>query len=134
MCYTYLNGIISDVHNYQATDDFANNSMNPAYLKIDSTYGQVDLYSVRFYSSALDAQTILNNYQATLDTLELRQANYEQNLIRKITGDIDLESIEAETYNLQIPYVKIYGGYQADKKFALAHQNESILLRPDSPY
>ena len=120
MCYTYLNGIISDAHNYQATDDFANNPQKPGYLKIDSMYGQVDIYSVRFYSSALDAQTILNNYQATLDTLEMRQASYEQNLIRKINGDIDLELIESEDYNLQIPYVKIYGGYQTNKEFTMA--------------
>jgi hypothetical protein len=51
MCYTYLNGIISDVHNYQATDDFANNPQKPAYLKIDSTHGQIDVYNVRFYYS-----------------------------------------------------------------------------------
>ena len=125
MCYTYLNGIISDVHNYQATDDFVNNPQKPGYLKIDSTQGQIDVYSVRFYSSALDAQTVLNNYQATLDTLEMRQASYEQNLIRNINGDIDLELIEFDGYNLQIPYVKIYGGYQADKKFVMASESEA---------
>ena len=125
MCYTYLNGIISDVHNYQATDDFLNNPQNPGYLKIDSTNGQVDVYSVRFYSSALDAQTVLNNYQATLDTLELRQASYEQNLIRKITGDIDLELIEADSYDLEIPYVKIVGGYQAKKDMTMAEKTDA---------
>ena len=120
MCYTYLNGIISDVHNYQGSDDFANNPNKPAYLNVDSTFGQIDLYGIRIYSSALDAQTVLNNYQATLDTLEMRQASYEQNLIRDISGDIDLESIETEGYNLQIPYVKIYGGYQTNKEFTMA--------------
>jgi hypothetical protein len=99
MCYTYLNGVISNVHNYQSTDDFAN-SNNPAYLKIDSTYGQIDVYGIRFYSSALDAPTILNNYQATLGSLQERQNNYEENLIRNLDGDIDLDLIENSVYNL----------------------------------
>jgi hypothetical protein len=48
---------------------------------------------------------------ATLDTLDMRRISYEHNLIRNIDGDIDLDLIEAETYDLEIPYVKIVGGY-----------------------
>jgi hypothetical protein len=43
--------------------------------------------------------------------LEERQKNYEENLIRDLSGNIDLALIEAGSYNLQIPYVKITGGY-----------------------
>jgi hypothetical protein len=41
----------------------------------------------------------------------MRELSYEQNLIRNIKGDINLDLIESEGYNLQIPYVKIVGGY-----------------------
>ena len=111
MCYTYLNGIISNVHRYEATDSFTNAPTVRGYLKIDSAAGDVNVYGVRFYSSALDAHTIVNNYMATLDTLDMRRISYEHNLIRNIDGDIDLDLIEAETYDLEIPYVKIIGGY-----------------------
>jgi hypothetical protein len=55
MCYTYLNGIISSVYSKKESDDFTNHPQNPAYLTIDSTFGQIDVYGIRFYSSALDA-------------------------------------------------------------------------------
>jgi hypothetical protein len=44
--------------------------------------------------------TILNNYQATIGSLEERQKNYEENLIRDLSGNIDLALIEAGSYNL----------------------------------
>ena len=62
MCYTYLNGIISKVINYKSNHDFTNNPAHPGYLKIDSTGGQINIYNIRMYSSALDEMTILNNY------------------------------------------------------------------------
>ena len=114
MCYAYLNGIISNAVNY-GEDDYFVNAKYPGYLKIDSEFGDIDIYNIRFYSSALDAATILNNYQATLETLDARQASYERNLIRNINGDIDLEAIEDKNYDLQLPYVKITGGYQINK-------------------
>ena len=125
MCYTYLNGIISDVHHYQATDDFNNNPQKKAYLKVDSTAGQIDLYNIRFYSSALDAQTVLNNYQATLNTLAEREASYNDNLIRDLYGNIDLKMIENLSYKTKIPYVKIVGGYKAAKDMTMADASTS---------
>ena len=125
MCYTYLNGIISDAHNYQATDDFGNNPQRKGYLKVDSTAGQIDIYNIRFYSSALDAQTVLNNYQATLDTLQKRQDSYDSNLIRDLYGEIDLDLIESLDYKLGIPYVKITGGYKAAKDMTMADASSS---------
>lgn len=120
MCYTFLDGIISNVVNYDKGYDFSN-STYPGYLKIDSTGGQINVYNIRIYSVGLDEQTVLNNYQATIGSLAKRQKNYEENLIRNLYGDIDLESVESENYNLQIPYVKIYGGYQADKSFTMSN-------------
>lgn len=125
MCYTFLDGIISNVFSYLEDDDFENNPQNPAYLKINSDGGQVNIYNIRMYNTALDEQNVLNNYQATIGSLIERQKNYESNLIRDVYGVIDLEAIEAESYNLQIPYVKIYGGYAADKEFKMAQQSST---------
>ena len=124
MCYTYLDGIISNVINYSSSADFAN-ANKPGYLKIDSTGGDIDIYSIRFYNTYLDESIILNNYQASLGSLTERQKNYESNAIRDKYGDISLSEIENENYNLQIPYVKIYGGYVSDKDFNMAKYGES---------
>ena len=131
MCYTFLDGIISNVFHYLENDDFRNNAQNPAYLKINSDGGQINIYNIRIYNTALDEQNILNNYQATIGSLAERQKNYEENLIRDIHGIIDLEAIEAETYNLQIPYVKIYGGYGANKEFKMS--NKASTNKPALP-
>lgn len=125
MCYTYLDGIISNVFNYLNTYDFNNNSANPAELKISSEGGQINIYNIRMYSTALDEQTMLNNFQATIGSLAERQKSYESNLIRDLYGDIDLEAVEALDYNLQIPYVKITGGYAAGDDFVMVKKNSN---------
>ena len=124
MCYTYLNGIRSNAYPYAANITFTDSGQK-GYLRADSTYGQVDIYSVRIYSSALDASTVLNNYQASLGTLEERQTSYESNLIVDLNGDIDLRLIENDNYPLYIPYVKITGGYKAAKDMTMAEENTS---------
>ena len=132
MCYTYLNGILSNAYNYKASDDFAN-SVNKGYLKIDSTYGQVDIYGIRFYSMELNSQTVLKNYQASLSPLELRQENYEDNLIRDDNGNISLNKIESSNYKFKIPYVKILGGYMAMDKKQMTMADESDSNKPALP-
>jgi hypothetical protein len=116
MCYTYLNGIISNIKR-RGNSDFEN-SATKAELKINSAGGTIYIYNIRIYEAAVDGSVILNNYQATLDTLEDREKNYRQNTIR-IDGKISLEEIEKETYELKIPYVKIVGGYKANKDFSM---------------
>lgn len=132
MCYTFLNGIISNVFNYDkgVQGNFANNAQNPAHLKINSEGGHINIYSIRFYNTGLDEQTILNNYQATLGTLRERQASYEENLIRRLDGSINLDLIAAENYPLQIPYVKIIGGYKSGKDFIMAAAESNVQSLP----
>ena len=117
MCYTFLNGIISNVFNYDknVSGNFSNNAQNPAHLRINSEGGHINIYNIRFYNTGLNEQTILNNYQATLGTLAEREASYNENLIRKIDGSINLDLVAAEEYPLRIPYVKIIGGYGVNK-------------------
>jgi hypothetical protein len=61
MCYTYLNGIISNAFRYESNNDFSQSS-TASQFKIDSTKGWIDIYSVRVYASDLDSGVILNNY------------------------------------------------------------------------
>ena len=115
MCFTYINGILSNAYAQPEIVRFGN-SQKKAYLKADSTYGQIDIYNIRFYSKALTHQQVLNNYQADLSPLEYREEVYNDNDIYT-DNVIDLEKIEANNYKIKIPYVKIIGGYKATKKF-----------------
>lgn len=116
MCFTYLNGHMCGAKNYYSTDIFTDAQI-PAYFKINSNYGEVALYNFRIYNTAHNSQSILYNYQADLSPLEVRQKNYNDNLIYDDNGNISLTKIEqsraAGTYRLNIPYVKITGGYLA---------------------
>ena len=111
LCYTYLDGIVSHIHKYEENDNFASTADCPANLYITSTAGQVNVYGIRYYSSALNAQTVVNNYQASLDTLEMREKSFLSNQIRNVDGIIDLKILESDDYPLSIPIVKLVGGY-----------------------
>lgn len=132
MCYTYLNGILSNAYNYQNSDDFSN-SVYDGFLKINSAYGQIDVYNIRFYSIGLNAEAVLYNYQAGLSPLERRQESYEDNLIRDINGNIDLELVESDNYKLKIPYVKITGGFPADNNKTMRMSDKKDDSEPALP-
>ena len=122
LIYTYLNGIISGATKYDASDYLSNNE-KPAYFSVDSTYGQVYLYGFRVYEAALGDITILNNYQASLPLAE-REASYKDNLILDSNNRVSLSAIlDNPNYKLDIPLVKITGGYSCSKKFEMAEQN-----------
>ena len=113
---TYLNGIISTIFTYEDSENqFGNNPQRPAYLTVNSNGGQIHLYGIRFYSTDLSTQKILRNYQAGLDTLEIREANYRENNIFNDFGSIDVDLLNKNGYEWDIPYVKIVGGYSIVK-------------------
>jgi hypothetical protein len=127
MCLTYLDGIISSAVAYDTTATFkdAGNEGFPAILTADSTNGTIDIYGIRFYSTALTDSTILNNYTASLPTLAQREEKYNSNLVfDPVSGEISLSKIMAGTYNLTIPYAIITGGLSCDKKFKLDKESE----------
>ena len=111
LCYTYLDGIVSHIYKYEENDNFASTLDYPANLYVTSESGQVNIYGIRYYSSALNAQTIVSNYQASLDTLEMREKSFLANQIRNVDGYIDLKILESDDYPLSIPIVKLVGGY-----------------------
>lgn len=114
MCYTYLNGKISGAVIYD-TDDRFQQADNPAIFKISAEKAQVKIYSVRFYNTNLSDSEILNNYTASLPTLEEREKQYNSNNVFT-QGKIDFNKVSWEGYDLQVPYMKITGGYATEKK------------------
>jgi hypothetical protein len=113
MCYAYLDGKLSGAVIYNEDDDFED-SANPAYLNINAEHAQVKLYGIRFYSSALNDKLILNNFTASLPTLEQRQERFDSNNVFNAKGEVDYTLVAAEDYNLQIPYMKITGGWATE--------------------
>lgn len=124
MCYTYLNGILSNAVLYLKTDNFSNGTI-PAQFKVNSTNGKIKLYNVRFYQMALSHREILNNYTASFsDIIEKEQKYNTNNVFNVSTGKVDLNKLEND-YNLQIPYMKIVGGWPTQSKQKWTLQTDS---------
>ena len=132
MCYTYLNGKLSAAVIYDKDDSYKDSIDNPARLRVNAQDAQIKLYGIRFYSSALTDKIILNNYTASLPTLEARQAQYDSNNVFNANGKIDYALVAAEDYNLQIPYMKITGGWATEKdaKWQLKNQTNANVGLP----
>ena len=117
MIYGYLNGKLSGAVIYDSSaDTFKDVSDGPAYLVMDSENAQLKIYGVRIYSTALGDRVILNNYTASLPTLEERQTSYDSNNVYNAQGKIDYIKVAAEDYNLQVPYMVLTGGYATEKE------------------
>ena len=133
MCYTYLNGILSGAVIYDTADDaFVDSVDNPARFSIVSSNADIKIYGIRVYSTALTDRVILNNYTATLPTLEERQARYDTNNVFNAAGEVEYTLVSAEEYNLQIPYMKITGGWatEKDSKWQLKNQTDANVGLP----
>ena len=100
MCLTYLNGKISGAAIYSKKDSFIDSTDGPAELIIDSSQAQIKIYSIRFYTNALNDNEILNNYTASLPTLEERQNRFNSNNVYNEENEINYEDIIAESYDL----------------------------------
>ena len=116
MIKTYINGILSGVTTYTKDDSTAENPQSRAVLKFDSTYGVIDIYNIRVYTStALEASAVLNNYIATFGAASDKVIKYTDNqAVKNNSGKIDIAQIESNFvtygYKLNIPYIKITGG------------------------
>ena len=127
MCYAYLNGILSAAVMYDKKDTFVQSAQSPARLYIDSTAAQIKIYGIRVYTTALRDNRILENYTATLPTLEERQARYDSNNVINDSNLVDFEMVSSDKYDLQIPYMVITGGYKTDPdndKWRLLPENQ----------
>lgn len=113
---SYLNGKISGVSIYGTGDSFVDSSAIKAQLICNSASAQIKIYGIRFYSTALDDNIILQNYTASLATLEEKQERFDSNNVYTSTGLINYETVSSEGYNLEIPYMTIVGGWKTDSK------------------
>ena len=125
MCYTYLNGKLSAAVIYSSGDTYKDSTDNPAKLRISSESASIKIYGIRFYSSSLTDRIILNNYTASLPTIEERQERYDTNSVFNASNEIDYSLVAAEGYDLQIPYMKITGGWSTEENNKWQLQNQT---------
>ena len=124
---SYLNGKISGASIYETSDSFVDSSAVKAQLICNSSSAQIKIYGIRFYSTALDDNIILQNYTASLATLEEKQERFDSNNVYTSTGLINYETVSSEGYNLEIPYMTIVGGWKTE-----AETDKWKLLSKDS--
>ena len=122
MIHTYINGMRCGITQYEkgGADSTQENPNRPAYFTIDSTYGIVDIYNIRFYNeSALQSSSVLKNFIATAGTIDNKVALYEDNSpMLTANATVQVEEIENAInngYKLRLPYIKITGGRKLQK-------------------
>ena len=133
MCYCYVNGKIAGIAEYVSSDSFMDGN-NPAEFIANSTFGQIKLYSVRFYSTRHQEQDILNNYITTLPNLNDRKKAYEDNQVYDNRHEnIDYKLVSNPNYNLQIPYMTLTGGYKTVETSKWKLESEKQIGSPGLP-
>lgn len=101
--YTYVDGVLSSLKQYDSNDHIQETANDPSYIIVDSTYGDVDIYSIRVYNKYIADSIVLNNYAADLPTLEQKMFIKTNNDVL-IDGKISLNKV-AELGN--IPYLVV---------------------------
>lgn len=119
--YTYLNGVLSGIMKLKVDKENKSKEQfkesSPATIVFDSTYGDINIYNIRVYRTALDSRTIINNYIADLTNIDEKMELYKINNIYTDEGLINLKAIQDFSYQLKVPYVLFKGGSKMPKKF-----------------
>lgn len=124
MIKTYINGIVSGITEYKGGTDASSDSIKqnsttgaePALIKINSSFGTVDVYNIRVFNKDLTDRQILENYIATLATTEQKTNCYNNNIgLLDSNGKISVNNIESGNYQITLPYIKFTGGGQCRK-------------------
>lgn len=113
MVLTYLNGKLSGATFYNQEDKFEDFSDNSARLIVTADKAQIKLYGIRFYNIGLDDSTILKNYTASLKDREEKQKHFDSNDVFT-DNKIDFGRVSNPTYDLQVPYMKLTGGWATE--------------------
>ena len=120
--YTYLDGVMSGMAKLSANaannthESFADGYGIPSTIKIDSTWGDIDIFNIRIYRTALSPRNVIKNYIADISNIDDRIAANKDNNILHDNGSIDLKLIQDLSYRLNIPYVLFKGGNPIEKK------------------
>lgn len=108
--YTYINGVISGITNYDAQDAFLQNGTaqdSVPQLVFDSSDADIYIYNFRVYNSVLYSQDILRNYLATIGDLQTSAQKWSKNNILE-NSNISFAKFKASNPN--ISYLVIRGG------------------------
>ena len=102
LIYIYLNGIMSGIATYTASESFESNATQ---LIFNSDYCDVDLYRVRIYKANLSSADVVHNYIADVKDVDEYDMNqiitYDEQTLPHIDYDLMLE------YNVQHPSAPI---------------------------
>lgn len=111
--YVYANGIMSQVIQYPANDDFG--QTNPVGITIGADSCGLDLYTLRLYNKGLNRMEILNNFIVDRPTLAERIDAEERNDVLN-----ESELVTIQTLPMTIPYMILeceeLPQYKGDKK------------------
>lgn len=120
--YTYLDGVMSGMAKLSANaankthESFADGYGIPSTIKIDSTWGDIDIFNIRVYRTALNPRNVIKNYIADISNIDDRITANKDNDIFTDNGLIDLKAIQDLSYRLNVPYVLFKGGNPITKK------------------
>lgn len=112
LIYTYLNGIMSGVAQYQDNDNFV--QKKPVGITIGSNYAGVDVFNIRKYRQALTKEQILTNYMADIVNPSEKIECYRHNAIFDDYSKISYLKVASK-----MPCLTIIGelsAYKGDKK------------------
>ena len=113
LMYIYVNGIMSGVVQYPASDDFSQAS--PVGISIGSNDCTIDLYCIRVYDNNLERGQILTNWIADTQNVTDMLARYRRNSVYDEYGNIVIARLPSE-----LPYLIIeceeLPQYKGDKK------------------
>lgn len=123
----YLDGVLSGITQYAETDNFQ--QKNPVKITLGSEYCGLDLYSIRIYSTALNAQQMIDNYIYDMnDPVQKVDIFADNDIYDDYTGLLSYTKLKAK-----IPTVTFIGKmptYKGDKK---KNSVRMIFEHPDHP-
>lgn len=128
MVYTYINGVISGLIDYE-TDNFtqSNTVTDAVEFLFDSTSADIDIYNFRVYNNILSDRAVLQNYLASLGSVQEAAARWKDNGLLNKQGKISLQLVKDAG---NIPYMVFRGGVPCDKKGKIKDSSSEIASLP----
>ncbi len=120
----YLDGIISGVQQYPATDNFE--QLTPVTIRLGSSLCGLDLYTIRVYDTALTPLQMVHNYIADIPNINEKIKVYNANDIYD-----EFLRLSYDKLKTRIPVVTLTGDlpkYKGDKK------KNSVMFKFEDPF
>ncbi len=120
----YLDGIVSGVQQYPATDNFE--QLTPVTIRLGSSLCGLDLYTIRVYNTALTPLQMVHNYIADIPNINEKIKVYNANDIYD-----EFLRLSYDKLKTRIPIVTLTGDlpkYKGDKK------KNSVMFKFEDPF